>query len=476
MPIKLKIPSSKSGGFTLSELAIASSISIIIILSAGQYFIGNIKAIERGESLEKQRENWLRTNSFVQRDVALSENIFDLAANPNAITIPPNCYSELDPNSSEYDYKNFVRMGLIQSNFLKPVIYFVKPSDTGWLPQQTLWRCGPKLDLFGRPQGTTDVSRILDGLDDSSLGNGFEVVSVSNDNKEVEFRLSLRGQKLNTVALAQNDASQAQITPLFNRPTDLTYCIGTAFVKIQGELNIPDILTPAVGSNQGKDILICGNGGGDTITGGDQTNEILEAGDNGGLIRINTAIPADDGILCDSGNSDCVEIGSRMDGLSGNDTLRGTDDSSRPDILNGGDGDDSLIGRRGFDLLNGGCGNNEYLPGLGKDIINGDGNNYTYKFTTTSFGATSPQNYSDTDESPPDGFYDYTQSSAALCSSTPNDIVFFENNIEDYTIDSACNNQKCMVTETANPSNSNLLNSVEILIFNNARKDLPAPP
>jgi len=149
-------------------------------------------------------------------------------------------------------------------------------------------------------------------------------------------------------------------------------------------------------------VLICGRGfgssalgvQGDTITGSDGANDILEAGDYG-LATLN--------------------------GMGGNDVLRGTVEA---DALNGGGGDDILIGRAGNDVLNGGSEQNSYLPGNGNDTVNGG----------------------------------------------PNlDVVFFSGNRAGYTL-SDCSKSNCTVTGL---DGTDTLNNVEILIFKDARIDLP---
>jgi len=79
--------------------------------------------------------------------------------------------------------------------------------------------------------------------------------------------------------------------------------------------------------------LICGNGGGDTITSGDG-NDQLEAGNPGASV---------------------------LNGGNGDDRLLGSDDN---DVLEGGDGNDILIARLGDDQMTGGAGTNHYVPGL----------------------------------------------------------------------------------------------------------------
>lgn len=380
---------------------------------AGQALIGHLKGSKRIESLEQQRNNWNRTSSFIEADIALSERIFDLQSHPSLLSIPESCSSEINNN-------NQLRLGLEQSKVSTPVIYFVKPSTSGWLDDNTLWRCGPGFDLLGRPTSRmVQVAQILDGLDQSKPGGGFNLNGVSNNGKEVSFELALRGHALNSTYI-QEDATQARITPLFIRPSEYSYCTGNAFVKLAGTPDSEELTIRAGNVDVGEDILICGNGGGDQITGSDNANDILEAGETGG---------------------------STIKGMSGDDRLRGTNDPDSPDILMGGDGDDVLVGRSGDDLMSGGCGTNQYLPGPGIDSLLGDGHSYSSSSTVLE---------------------------TSSCDNYPYDIVFMHGSLNDYTLSTTCNNQTCTVTKNDETS-TDILKEVEVIIFDDARRDLPNP-
>lgn len=123
-------------------------------------------------------------------------------------------------------------------------------------------------------------------------------------------------------------------------------------VKLRGSDQVADTNDTLEIPNQnlvGEDILICGYGignaanniAGDNISGSDDANDIIEAGDYG---RAN------------------------LSGMAGNDVIRGTLEA---DTLSGGTGDDVLIGRDGNDRLDGGTDQNSYLPGAGNDTISG---------------------------------------------------------------------------------------------------------
>ena len=145
-------------------------------------------------------------------------------------------------------------------------------------------------------------------------------------------------------AYGQTTGSRARIQETIIRPKEYSLCQQNVFS------NVVELGTNANTSDQSietDDVLVCGNGGGDTITGGNG-NDVIEAGDPGS---------------------------SELNGNLGNDRLYGSDSA---DTLFGGDGDDLLIGRGGNDELNGGIGTNNYLPGLDRsngpcdrDTVNG---------------------------------------------------------------------------------------------------------
>ena len=111
-----------------------------------------------------------------------------------------------------------------------------------------------------------------------------------------------------------------------------------------------------------------------------------------------------------------------MNGGAGNDVLRGTNEA---DTLNGGDNNDVLVGREGDDVLDGGNDQNIYLPGAGADTVEGG---------------------------------------PGL------DIVFFEGNRSNFGTN-GCSKTSCTITQTDKPDKT--LKNVEILIFDDARLDLP---
>ena len=421
-PAILKLPSKSDQGFTLLELLIAVVISLSIGSAAGSLLLSQIRSSERAEAMEQQRNDWARTTNFIEAEVALSEKVY---AHKSPFTGNLTISAPTECNLSDQE----ARLLLDLRRDLPPIIYSVKKSTDGWLDDYSLWRCGPSIDQYGAFCTKDDIndltsscsdlpyvssSLLLDGLS-GNQNNGFGFIAHGSpiaggvgDNKYVRFTLSLKGHS--SITYSQSDAARARISPLYSRPTENSLCGAANMVKLRGKSNVADDNDTLQIPNQNlanQDLLICGFGlgnrarglDGDTISGGNDTNDIIEAGDYGKA---------------------------RLDGLGGNDFLRGTREA---DTLIGGSGDDTLVGREQNDVLNGGGGQNTYLPGRGGDTVNGG---------------------------------------SGL------DIVFFSGKRSNYSLDSACSTTSCTVSESraSGSDEENKLSNVEILIFQDARVDL----
>ncbi|MCF8133044.1 MAG: hypothetical protein K9J72_07975 [Synechococcus sp. Tobar2m-G35] len=379
-------------GFTLVELLVAAAIGLLTATVAGETLLGHLRSSERAEALERQRSDWSRTSGFLEAELALSERAIGTEAN---IGIPAACAV----GSGEF------RLALDLRRDLPPVIYFVRPSDPGWLGANTLWRCGPTINDDGTYRAALVRSPLLDGLDGGAESGGF-LATPEPDGEMVSFKLTLRGQA--SRSFSQPDRGHTRISPLYSRPSDLDLCGAANMVKLAGTASADD-LTMQIGQvNLGEDVLICGFGGGDTIR-GSQANDILECGRNG---------TAD--------TSACF-----LWGKAGNDVLRGgpgadsLDGDTRTSTDLGSDGNDVLTGGSGNDTLSGGDGQNSYLPGAGNDrVIGGSGL----------------------------------------------DIVFLNGNRADTTI-VTCSKASCSVSSASEGTDT--LSGVEILIFRDARYDIP---
>ena len=164
---------SRDQGLTLPELLIAAAIGLLTVGVAGDLLLSHLRSSERAEAMERQRSDWARTTGFIEAEVALSERVIANAAN---IEIPAACGFSSDA----------FRLGLDLRRDLPPVIYAVRPSSEGWLPQNTLWRCGPNLNNDGSYNASLSLAPLLDGLDGSASGAGFSG-SASTDGKRANF-------------------------------------------------------------------------------------------------------------------------------------------------------------------------------------------------------------------------------------------------------------------------------------------------
>ena len=389
-------------GFTLPELLIAGFISGLLVMGAGQIMLSQMRTDERMEAAERQKSEWSRASSFIEAEAALSQQVITTASKVN---IPSSCGFQTDQFRAALDLRRDLPL----------VIYGVKPSESGSLPSHALWRCGPVITAEGRYDSSQPIqlAMIVDGLDGDAAGNGFQ--ASSSDSKSFKFNLALKG--LSTRAYSQDAGVHSRVNPLYPRPGEGSLCGGGMYNWAVGSTTGADILSVPIGALTSEDeVLMCGKGGGDTITGSD-VSDILECGDGG----IN-------------GMDACT-----LYGMAGNDRLLG---SNQNDTLYGEsatnitatEANDELVGRVGNDKLYGGPGQNLYLPGPGNDtLIGGSGL----------------------------------------------DVVFFKGARSEYSLSSGCSKSSCTVTDNATasadgtrPEGSDTLSGVEILIFKDARIDL----
>lgn len=389
-------------GFTLAELLIAGLISSLLVLAAGQIMLGQLRTDERMEAAERLKSEWSRSSSFIESEAALSQQVITDASKVNM------------PSSCNFQTGQF-RAALDLRRDLPLVIYGVKPSESGSLPSHALWRCGPVITAEGRYDSSQPIqlALLVDGLDGDAAGYGF--TASSSDGKSLSFSLALKG--LSTRAYSQDAGVHSRVNPLYPRPGEGSLCGGGMYNWAVGSTTGADTLSVPIGALTSEDeVLMCGKGGGDTITGSD-VNDILECGDG-----------------VSSGMSTCTLYGKvgndRLLGSNQNDTLYGDSLSDSPAT----NANDELVGRGGNDTLLGGPGQNLYLPGPGNDTIGGG-----------------------------DGL----------------DVAFFKGVRSDYTLSPGCSKSSCTVTDNAEatadgtrPEGSDTLTGVEILIFKDARIDL----
>lgn len=353
---------SKCEGFTITELLIAASLGIGLAIVVGQLIVSHLQSNARSEGLQRQREDWKRTTSFIESEIAMSSRIFTTG---ESVSIPAGC----DLTNSE------VRLALDLPRELPLVIYGIRSlnsSTTGidrsqWIGEGAndqnfglLIRCGPNLKLTNNGEDdyeNTGINQsiILDGIDTNTAGNGLYVKV--HDAKSASFTLGLKGlassrfagspiffglrlgsgsySRINPIATFPEESSACQRLCGINPDTGLRGCqdIGSYYVVPVSTVNFN---VPYEGLTENDNITVCSLVPSTSIVGGERSDVI-------------------DGLMPSPTSSPGVSI----NGGGGRNVLLGT---PGPDTLTTGSGDDVLIGRAGSDNLNGGDGNNSYSP------------------------------------------------------------------------------------------------------------------
>ena len=307
-------------GFTLIELLVGVAISMITTVVAGKVMLDQMESTKRIEGLQRQRDDWSRTNSFITSEVNLASRI----STSLNVGEGNNC---LIDNGSVKMVVHFAR-----NRQLPPSIYYTKETEEGW-NKNILKRCGPSINSNGDYTSGLSEDIIIDGL---NAIDGF-TATVTGE-KLATFTINLKGLLNN--AYIQKEGARARVQDVHLYPSTASICLydsrnNTNGVKVnlsnQASAFNDDVNDWA--ELTAGNVLICGNGGGDTITSGDG-NDQLEAGNPGASV---------------------------LNGGNGDDRLLGSDDN---DVLEGGNGNDILIARLGDDQMTGGAGTNHYVPGL----------------------------------------------------------------------------------------------------------------
>ena len=328
---------SPRGGFTLVELMVAAVIGMISILVAGRVMTDQMEASQKIGARERLRSHWLRADRFITNEVNLANRVTTQLTAAEAAGDAKDCADLINNENGTIDMVvHFPRHYRIN-----PAVYYRVPSQQGW-NDNVLKRCGPTLTAQGTYGTTISNDIIIDGLYKDDSVNGFDVEIPTNQQKLVKFSISLKG--LRNQAYTQQEGARARVDEIFLRPNETRICRRDQRqdqngVKVSLSKNRDprfDETLSGWSTKTNGDVLICGNGGGDTIH-GNAGNDLIESGDS---IR--------------PGNSS-------LNGGDGNDRLVGGSDN---DTIEGGTGNDTLIGLQGIDLLRGSSGTNHYVPGI----------------------------------------------------------------------------------------------------------------
>ena len=265
---------------TLIELLVAAFVGALVLAGAMQVMIKEIESSSSIEASQKLKLAWNQVSHFIESEVALSERVI---TNSSLINLE-QCDSNI--NTSEFKFALEIRRDLPLA------IYFTRDNsadDLEWIGEQSLWRCGPGIDINGEyvdeitGQSNTLLSAqtIVDGMsetcsvqpDDISEGSG----------KSLRYELCLRGNR--DYFYTQTISTYSRVSPIFSFPNTNSLCNNQnlkieGFYQLEGGDSGPNELQlPSTGLTEYDDILICGYGGGDTIN-GSLKDDVLEAGDS----------------------------------------------------------------------------------------------------------------------------------------------------------------------------------------------------
>jgi len=332
-----------ANGFTLVELLVASLAAGLVTVAASGAVTYHMRASSSMEAVERTKQDWGRVSHFIEAEVALSERVITNSSNINL----NQCNQTIQ--NGEFLFALEIRRDL------PAALYYITNNQAGtdqWSGTRSLFRCGPGIDelgeytdvITGSNQVVNDAQRLIDGMT-SECALTVIYLPTSGIGKSLEYQLCLQGLSKRT--FQQTISTYSRVSPIYSYPPITTLCSDDdlrleGFARVDGGTTAAETLnTSGTAIPDDQEVLICGNGGGDTIT-GSLTNDVLEAGEIG--------------------------PGALISGRDGNDRLRG---SPGDDTLNGDGGDDVLLGGAGNDLLDGGPGENRYLPGDGNNLITG---------------------------------------------------------------------------------------------------------
>ena len=312
----------------LTQLLIGSSLGLISLSTSVNLMSAQHNSLQGLQGSESLRADWEKASNFINTEIQHAERIY---TNVDQINIPSEC------NIAE---ENF-RLAIDTQRNLPLTIYAVEASTSGWRGNNVLVRCGPAINSDGGLNTDINRSVLIDGLQATAGGGGFE--STGTSQKLGDYSLALLG--VNNPSAENSQTVLARINPLYTRPSNANLCGAVNLIKLAGDKYANTLSVNGQSIINGEDMLVCGFGGGDTIH-GSWGNEIIECGSNS----------ASDKATC------------TLNGHDGNDVLRG---ALGDDVLDGGSGNNILIGDGGNNKLYGGDGQNTYLISGGSNQVYG---------------------------------------------------------------------------------------------------------
>ena len=415
-------------GYTFVEMLVVALIGTLLTTAGIQLILTSLNTSETLEEKNKVRKKWNKTAAFINSEVSQSQGVI---TNESLINLQ-QCD---DAIASE----NF-RFALKKESNLKPIIYYVQgnESDTKeWEGTTSLWRCGPDIDANGYYISTLSQEILIDGMN-TGQSCSLTVQSPTPTEKKgtrISFTLCLIDE--NATPYSQTVSAYSRVHAIYPIPSNDVVCDPELEINDYTVVDLSGVDT--VGT--GEPSIICGYGQASTIT-GSYKNDILETGINntsstssdedededcdtsnnannndppiiccGSGPPFCTGNPSDRPACCntdicisdsepapepepdcdsedDSENNNSSGVTSavlnggygndRLVGGPGDDTLNGLGDNPDVTDLDSDEieeltDDDVLIGNEGDDSMNGGPGDDQYLPGSGDNTINDSG-------------------------------------------------------------------------------------------------------
>jgi Ca2+-binding RTX toxin-like protein len=212
-----------------------------------------------------------------------------------------------------------------------------------------------------------------DGSDTIEGREGLDTMLFNGSGGDERFDASANGERLRffrnlgTITMDTDDVERVDLNALGGADeftvNDLT---GTDVTEINTDL--AGVLGAAAGDGVADNVIVVGTTGDDVAIGSGQGGDFQLAG-LATAVNVRNADPGTDRVTVNAGDGDDVvdafnvAAGAALlvlDGGLGNDVLIG---GAGDDTIDGGDGDDVLVGSDGFDTLNGGAGDDTLIDG-----------------------------------------------------------------------------------------------------------------
>ena len=224
----------------------------------------------------------------------------------------------------------------------------------------------------------TPLELLTDGYT-LKLGKGM-TASETNDGTLIDGVYTYGGQTAGyilsgkSISYSEATSTQLELSGLANEPTAPTDGVMTLQAT-----NFTDNVTIVDNAGEYSFAMAAGNYSGDTLTGSDAAEKILNAGTS---LMISTGAGNDS--IRNTGGSVTIEAGAGADTIAGSTKADVLDGGAGNDIIWGGKGNDSILGGAGNDSLVGYAGNDTLWGGAGNDTLTGGAGVDTFIYTANT--------------------------------------------------------------------------------------------